>query len=121
MNPGWVDADGGEPVLGGLGAEAIDVRGRGVGPQEGVVDVVGEVAGHVDRSPGGGSAPLDETDLMAKLAGNVGPPALRLAAAVRRLPTASDLAAVLHLVAAASAPEGVRGAGPSRPTEPPEA
>lgn len=80
-----------------------------------------EVAGHVDRSPGGGSAPLDETDLMAKLAGNVGPPALRLAAAVRRLPTATDLAAVLHLAAAASAPEGVRGAGPSRPTEPPEA
>lgn len=77
-----------------------------------------EVAGHVDRSPGGGSAPLAEADLLAKLAGNVGPLSDRLAAAVAGLPASAGPGPVLRVAAAAAAPGGAPDA--SRPTRLPE-
>ncbi len=61
-----------------------------------------EVSGHVDRSPGGGSNPLDDEQLQAKLAGNVGEFAPDLAAAVSALPDAADLSTI-HTLAAQAA------------------
>ncbi|MFD1825476.1 MULTISPECIES: MmgE/PrpD family protein [Mumia] len=61
------------------------------------------VAGHVDRSPGGGSAPLSDEALFAKLEGNVGPGAERLAAAVQALPQAPDFSTLLSLAAETAA------------------
>ena len=46
-HPGRVDADGGKAVLRRLVAELVDIGGGGVGPQQGVVDVLGEVLRHV--------------------------------------------------------------------------
>lgn len=64
------------------------------------------VAGHLDRSPGGGSNPLSDEGLYAKFAGNAAPhdPALAadLAAALRALPEAADLTTVLTLAAQAA-------------------
>lgn len=60
------------------------------------------IAGHVDRSPGGGSAPLAEAELRSKLAGNVGPLADRLAAAVETLRTAPDLTELIRVTADAA-------------------
>ncbi|MBS4751412.1 MmgE/PrpD family protein [Nocardioides sp. zg-ZUI104] len=62
------------------------------------------VTGHVDRSPGGGSAPLSEDGLFAKLAGNVADTGLaeRLRAAVDALPSAGDATEILSLAAAAA-------------------
>ena len=60
------------------------------------------VTGHVDRSPGGGSAPLTDADLRAKLAGNAGPLADPLAEAVLSLPGAADLTTLLTRAAAAA-------------------
>ncbi|MFC6154680.1 MmgE/PrpD family protein [Nocardioides yefusunii] len=66
------------------------------------------VAGHLDRSPGGGSNPLSDEGLFAKFAGNVAPnePSLAedLAAALRALPEAADLTLVLTLAAQAASP-----------------
>jgi 2-methylcitrate dehydratase PrpD len=60
------------------------------------------VAGHVDRSPGGGGAPLAEAEFRSKLAGNVGPLADRLADAVATLPTAPDLTDLIRVTADAA-------------------
>ncbi len=54
------------------------------------------VAGHVDRSPGGGSDPLGDEALLTKFRGNAGPVADRLADAIRGLPTAPDLTDLLE-------------------------
>ncbi|MCD4524371.1 MmgE/PrpD family protein [Nocardioides sp. cx-173] len=62
------------------------------------------VTGHLDRSPGGGSAPLSDESLLSKVVGNVGPTGPDLAAAVRRLPGAPDLTEILALAAAAAEP-----------------
>src|SRR5450759_1039812 len=85
VDPGGVDADGGEAMLGGLAAEPVDVRGRRVGPQQGVVDVAGEVAGYV-----GGVALVHDTrgaagDDVANLRGALGRarPAARRAGSAR--------------------------------------
>lgn len=64
------------------------------------------VAGHVDRSPGGGSNPLSDEGLLAKFVGNVAPnePELahELAGALRALPDADDLTLILTLAARAA-------------------
>lgn len=63
------------------------------------------VTGQLDRSPGGGSNPLSDEGLHAKLEGNVGAAAAAgLAAAVRGLAAAPDLTETLTLAAAAAAP-----------------
>lgn len=62
-----------------------------------------QVAGHLDRSPGGGSNPLSDEGLFAKFSGNVGPLADDLGAALRALPEAADLTLILTLAAQAAA------------------
>ncbi|WP_300678099.1 MmgE/PrpD family protein [Nocardioides sp.] len=63
-----------------------------------------EFVGHADRSPGGGTAPLSDAALLAKLAGNVGAAAAGgLAAAVRDLPSAPGLDHLIGCAAAAAA------------------
>ncbi|PVG80825.1 MmgE/PrpD family protein [Nocardioides gansuensis] len=69
-----------------------------------VLDDGRTVTGHVDRSPGGGSSPLSEAALEAKLTGNVGARAGALADVLRALPEAPDLSAPLTLAAEAAAP-----------------
>jgi 2-methylcitrate dehydratase PrpD len=54
------------------------------------------VAGRVQRSPGGGANPLSDDDLMTKFHGNAGPGAVRIAEAVRDLPSAPDLTHLLE-------------------------
>ena len=49
-DPRRVDADGREPEFGRLGAELVDVGDDGVGPQQRVVDVSGEIRRHVGRA-----------------------------------------------------------------------
>ncbi len=61
------------------------------------------ITAHLDRSPGGGSNPLTDTDLYLKFAGNVGDRAPELAAALRALPEAVDLTQILSLAALAVA------------------
>lgn len=61
------------------------------------------VVGHVDRSPGGGSAPLSDEGLLAKFTGNAGPAAAPLAEALRALAGAPDLTTLLTRAATAAA------------------
>lgn len=88
----------------------FDVVDPGVVAADAAGDVVltlvdgSTVAGHLDRSPGGGSNPLSDEGLHAKFAGNVGECAEDLAAALRALPEASDLTLVLTLAAQAAHP-----------------
>lgn len=94
-------------------------------PSQAAADAPGDVllrlddgrtaAGHVDRSPGGGSVPLTEAELRSKLASIAGPLADRLADAVAAMTAAPDLTDLIHATAAAVA------AGPSIATDPPEA
>ena len=74
----------------------------------------GTVRGHVDRSPGGGSAPLGRDAVVAKFAGNVGDLAADLVEAVEGLADQPDLRPLLRLAAeAVPAPSRTR----STPTE----
>jgi 2-methylcitrate dehydratase PrpD len=61
----------------------------------------GIVQGHVDRSPGGGSAPLSREALMAKLAGNLGGPTPDLVDVVEHLADQPDLGTLFRLAAEA--------------------
>ncbi|MFC6151036.1 MmgE/PrpD family protein, partial [Mumia xiangluensis] len=60
------------------------------------------IRGHVDRSPGGGTAPLSQDALLAKLTGNVGPLAVPLADAVASLADAAGLDDLITLAARAA-------------------
>ncbi|WP_104106793.1 MmgE/PrpD family protein [Nocardioides sp. 616] len=85
-----------------------------VGQDDGVVaaDAAGDVeltladgrvlSGHVDRSPGGGSAALSDADLLTKFTGNVGAGAQALSDALLGLAAAPDLTEMLALAAAAA-------------------
>ncbi|TIC88063.1 MmgE/PrpD family protein [Nocardioides sp. GY 10113] len=61
------------------------------------------VTGRVDRSPGGGAAPLSDADLLAKFAGNAGPGSVPLVTALRGLPDAPDLTDLITCAADAAA------------------
>ena len=61
------------------------------------------VTGHVDRSPGGGSAPLTDAALVTKFETNVGRPAPELVRAVTELDSAPDLTDLIRGCAAAVA------------------
>lgn len=62
------------------------------------------VRGHVDRSPGGGSAPLSREALLAKLAGNLGRPTPDLVTVVEHLADQPDLSRLFRLAAEAADP-----------------
>ncbi|MEQ6902545.1 MmgE/PrpD family protein [Nocardioides sp. YIM 152588] len=61
------------------------------------------VTGRVERSPGGGTAPLSDADLLAKFAGNAGPASVPLVTALRALPDAPDLTDLITCAADAAA------------------
>ncbi|WP_241238332.1 MmgE/PrpD family protein [Nocardioides pantholopis] len=99
----------GRPEITGLAARiGWDVRPDGGVAADAAGDVVltltggRTVHGHVDRSPGGGSAPLSEEALLAKFTGNAGPGAAALAEALHALPDAPDLTLLLSRAAAAA-------------------
>lgn len=69
------------------------------------------VRGHVDRSPGGGSNPLSQEALLAKLKGNLGRPAPNLVEVLGTLADQRDLGELFRLAASA-----VRDPGPNATT-----
>jgi hypothetical protein len=69
------------------------------------------VRGHVDRSPGGGSNPLSQEALLAKLEGNLGRPAPNLVEVLGTLADQRDLEDLFRLAESA-----VGDPGPTAPT-----